>query len=212
MRAVRQLSTVAMLCLATVAVADDEKCFDFSMKVERPLRPAPPLNRSLATLEFGSLENPSREFGSGRGLVPKPLEQVYEWLLDHTNWKDMKKTRLSVKEFNRPGYLAFHRVDVVVRVWAFIQIGWVEEWAYALIAGPPRTPNHVVVSYQKTSGTPHLPRLCGSVELRREGTGTDVYFYEEARADRYKARDMVRMQRGNLEVLGATVPPDPTAE
>jgi hypothetical protein len=211
MRALRQLSTTAILCLATVAVAN-ETCFDFSTKVERPLRPAPPLNRSLATLEFGTLENPPREFGSGRGLVPKPLEQVYAWLLDHTNWKDMKKTRLSVKEFNRPGYLAFHRVDVVVRVWAFIEVGWVEEWAYALIAGSPRRPNHVVVSYQKTSGTPHLPRLCGSVELRREGAGTDVYFYEEARADRYKARDMVRMQRDNLALLGATVPPDPTAE
>jgi len=208
MPACRFASIAAAFVIGHFALADQDRCFDFRQKVEKALRPPPALNEALGTIEWGREESPVRDWASGRGIVPKSIDDTLAWLLDHRNWKDMKKTRLTVKESYRPGYFAFHTVDVVVRVWAFIQIGWVEEWAFALISGTPLAANHWLISYQKIEGTPHLERLCGSVELRRVKQGTDLYFYEEARAERYRRLDIARMQRGNLEILGASVPPE----
>ena len=175
-------------------------CFNFAKKVETPLRPLPPLDKKNEIRQGGLGDG--TEWGSGRGLVPRSITEIRDWLLDHTNWKDKSKTDIVVKEQPKPGYFAFHEVAVDVTVFAFISISWVENWAYALVSGTLENPRRLAISYQKISGTSHLESLCGSVFLQKVSDKlTDVYLYEQAKAGRYKADDMAKMQIANLKVL-----------
>lgn len=191
---------------------DPNLCFNFKKRVDTPLRPLPPLDKNHEIKQGGLGDG--TEWGSGRGLVPRSIGELRDWLLDHTNWKDKNKTDIVVKDLVRPGYFAFHEVAVDVTVFAFISISWVEQWAYALVSGTMASPKKIVVSYQKVSGTSHLESLCGSVVLQKVSDNvTDVYLYEQAKAGRYKADDMAKLQIANLKVLRdpATVmkPPPP---
>lgn len=189
------------LCLS--AWSDDKLCFgDFSEKIEKPLLRPPPLKVGAIQSQEGKRSSDNAEYAGARAVVRRPITELYAWLLDHTNWKDMSKTRLKTVESKKPGYMAFHTVDVDVNVWAFIRIQWVEEWAYALVEGTPKDPKEIQVSYQKKSGTAHLPKLCGSVTLKAMGPQqTDVYFYEEAVAERYHWEQMLEMHTNNLKRL-----------
>lgn len=144
------------------------------------------------------------EFAGARALIQLPIKEVYEWLLDHTNWKDMSRTKLKVLESKKAGYEAFHTVDVDIHIWAFINLQWVEEWAYALLEGTPAAPKRYQISYQKLSGTGHVKRLCGSITLKEAGPNkTDAYFYEEALADRYHWQNMLEMHQNNIRRLNS---------
>lgn len=187
--------------------SDDLLCFgQFREKIEKPLLKPPPLKPGSIQSHEGKRGSDGAEYAGARAVVRKPLKDLYLWLLDHTNWKDMSKTRLKTVESKKPGYLAFHTVEVDVNVWAFIRIQWVEEWAYALVEGTLKEPKEIQVSYQKKSGTSHLTKLCGSVTLKAMGPReTDVYFYEEAIAERYHWQQMLEMHTNNfkrLDLLG----------
>jgi hypothetical protein len=196
-------ATVIGLFVCCNAWSNDRLCFgDFNEKVEKPLLRPPPLRPGSINSQEGKRSSDEAEYAGARAVVRKPLKELYAWLLDHTNWKDMAKTRLNTVESKKPGYMAFHTVDVDVNVWAFIRIQWVEEWAYALVEGTLKDPKEIQVSYQKKSGTAHLPKLCGSVTLKAiDANRTDVYFYEEAVAERYHWEQMLEMHKNNLKRL-----------
>lgn len=198
---------LCILTLSTVSLRadptpDKELCFDFKTKVVKPLMVPPPLAPGSGDISSMGVRSSNIQWAAARGLVPLPLKRVYYWLLDHKNWKDMSKTKMQVKILDRPDYLAFHQVDVDVNVWAFIWVSWQEEWAYALIKGTPTKPTELSVSYQVPSGTPHVKRLCGSVYLTEVSPdSTDVFLYEEGKADNYSANDIKTMHLANLKVL-----------
>ena len=59
---------------------------------------------------FGTYAN-GVDWAATRARVAMPIGELYAKLLDHRNHKDMKKTVLETTELERPGYLAFQRVD-----------------------------------------------------------------------------------------------------
>ncbi len=143
-------------------------------------------------------------YGAFRAIINKPIGAVYEWLLDHSQWKDMSRTKLAVKQRKLPGYAAFHEVEVDVNVWAFIRLQWVEQWGYAVLKGTPAAPVEILASYQKASGTDHLKRLCGSVVLKKlDANRTEIFFYEEALAPHYDSEKILQMHKDHFETIGS---------
>ncbi len=184
-------------------------CFDFTGRIVDPLRPPIPMIAGRDHIVFGTYPN-GIDWAAGRALVDMPIAAVYAKLLDHRNVKDMKKTTLSTTVRERAGYLAFHRVDIVVSLRALffkVKVGWTEEWAYALLEGSPEDPRRIVVSYQKLDGTRYLKHLCGSYVLQAQDEATtDLSLYDEVVASRRSAEDTRDMEAGILRNIRAQEP------
>jgi len=207
---VRSLGLVlaASLAAAPVAAADlaAGTCFDFAQKVVEPLTPAIPLvlghdNHVFGTSPLGV------GWASGRVVLDVPVATAYANLLDHRNFKDMTKTTIVTTVEDRPDYLAFHMVKIVVTLRALflkMEIPWTEAWAYSLVDGTREAPRRIVASYQKVAGSDHIKLQCGSyvLQAREDGT-TDFSLYEEVKADRRSARDTRDMHCGIVRNLRA---------
>jgi hypothetical protein len=196
--------------LATGASADDPipgPCFDFSHKVVEPLRPGIPLVPGHDNHVFGTSAG-GVGWASGRVVLDVPVATAYANLLDHRNFKDVTKTTVVTTVEDRPEYMAFHLVKIVVTwraLFVKMEIPWTEAWAYSLVEGTPEAPRRIVASYQKVAGSDHIKRQCGSyvLQAREDGT-TDFSLYEEVKADRRSARDTRDMHQGIVRSLRAT--------
>jgi hypothetical protein len=179
-------------------------CFDLRARVVEPLSAPIPLVPGHDSHVFGTYPG-GVDWAAGRAVLDVPVESVLARLLDHRNVKDMTKTTLKTTVLDRPGYIAFHLVDVVVTLRALflkLTVPWTEAWAYALVEGVPQAPRRVVVSYQKIAGSGHIERQCGSYVLQARDDGTtDLSMYEEVKADRRSAEDTRDMHRGILRNL-----------
>ena len=184
-------------------------CFDFAVAVESPLRPPLPLVAGRDNSAYGTYPN-GVDWAAVRALVQTPITALYASLRDHANLKDMKKTTLSTTVLERPGYLEFHIVDVVVSLRALffkVKIGWTEEWGYRLVDGTSEAPRKIVASYQKRAGTRYLKHQCGSYVLQaHDQNTTDLSLYDEVVADRRSAQDTRDMQAGILRNLRGLEP------
>jgi len=174
--------------------------------VVEPLRPGIPLVPGHDNHVFGTSPG-GVGWASGRIVLDVPVATAYANLLDHRNFKDMTKTTVVTTVEDRPEYMAFHLVKIVVTVRALflkMEIPWTEAWAYSLVDGTPEAPRRIVASYQKVAGTDHIKRQCGSyvLQAREDGT-TDLSLYEEVKADRRSARDTRDMHRGIVRNLRA---------
>jgi len=176
-------------------------CFDFSRPIVEPLRPPIPLAEGRDNSAHGTYAN-GVAWASTRTVLPIPIRSVYAKVLDHRNEKDMRKTTLTTKVLERPGFLQFDLVDVVVTLHVLlvnVKVAWTEAWGYTLVEGTESDPRKIVVSYQKVAGTGHIQRQCGSYVLEARGSATDISMYEEIKADRRSARDTRDMHAGILE-------------
>ena len=212
-------ASIVGLGVATASAAADlpaGTCFDFSQRVVEPLTRAIPLVPGHDNHVFGT--SPAGVgWGSGRVVLDVPIATAYANLLDHRNFKDMTKTTIVTTVEDRPDYMAFHLVKIVVTVRALflkMEIPWTEAWAYSLVEGTPEAPRRIVASYQKVAGSDHIKRQCGSyvLQAREDGT-TDFSLYEEVKADRRSARDtrdmhqvIVRSLRATNRVAGPSAP------
>ena len=177
-------------------------CFDFSKKVEKPLKEPIEWKDKTLTLGSGKLED-EVIWGAGRGILNVSVETIYQWLLDHYHWKDPNTTTLKTIEERRPGYRDFHTVQVNLNPFPLISIDWVEEWGYEVLKGTFEKPEKALISYQKKSGTSHLKHLCGSIVLTSLGPNkTDAFFYEENLASRLDIEGILKMHRSNFSTLG----------
>jgi hypothetical protein len=192
------------------ASADDwpaGPCFDFSHKIVEPITPAIPLVPGHDNHVFGTAPG-GLGWASGRVVLDMPIGAAYASLLDHRNVKDMTKTTITTTVVERPEYMAFHLVKIVVTLRALflkMEIPWTEAWAFSLVDGTAEAPRRIVVSYQKVAGTDHIKKQCGSyvLQAREDGT-TDLSLYEEVKADRRSARDTRDMHRGIVQNLRVT--------
>ena len=184
-------------------------CFDLRGTVVEPLSPPIPLVPGRDNHVFGTYPG-GVAWAAGRATLDVPIGSVLARLLDHRNVKDMTKTTLTTTVLDRPEYLAFHLVDVVVTLRALlikITVPWTEAWAFRLVDGTPRAPRRIVVSYEKVAGSGYIDRQCGSYVLQARDDGTtDLSLYEEVKARRRSAEDTRNMQRGILRNLRR--PPD----
>lgn len=195
----------------------EDLCVDFRERVTAPLHAPPPFTAGkvveISGVRPASERNRTVHWQGARGWIPLSVKDAFDWILDHTRWKEMDKTKLDVKSVPRPGYEAFHVVSQDTKVFAFVRIQWIEEWAYAVLGGTAAAPDHVLTTYQKVAGTGHIRRLCGSVEFRSRASGTDAYFYQEADADHYEVEHIQALHRRFFATLGGgrAVPDGPGA-
>jgi hypothetical protein len=197
------LLTVALAGSRTAA-EPPPSCFDFTTAIVDPLYPPIPMIPGRDNSVFGTYPN-GVDWSATRARMAMPITELYARLLDHRNHKDMKKTVLSTSEMERPGYLDFQRVDVVVTLRALFlkkKIAWAEEWGFTLVEGTREAPHRIVASYQKVEGTRYLKHQCGSYVLQALDEATaDLSMYDEVIADRRDAEDTRNMQAGILENL-----------
>jgi len=192
------------LALALSAGAPSEPgsaCFDFSHRIVEPLRPRIALLEGRDNSAFGTYPN-GVDWAATRTVLPMPIRSVYAKVLDHENEKDMRKTTLSTKVLERPGYLQFDLVEVVVTLRVLlvkVKVAWTEAWGYTLVEGTESDPRKIVVSYQKVAGTGHIEKQCGSYVIEARGKATDLSMYEEIKAAHRSARDTRDMHAGILE-------------
>lgn len=191
----------ALFFFAAVCFADEDVkplCFDFSKPVNEPLSRPIPLLKGEDNFESG-LKPFDVHWSAARATVPLSVKQISDWLLDHTHWKDTSKTKLTLEKEPSPHFFELHRLKVDANVFAFIWIDWVEMWAYRVVKGTVKNPQTLLVSYQKTEGTGHITRLCGSVFVKSLGPKkSDVFLYEEAKANRYESDNIRSLHVANL--------------
>jgi hypothetical protein len=207
----RVILPLGLVLLVDTAIPSEpgSACFDFSHKIVEPLRPPIPLVEGRDNSRFGTYPN-GVDWASTRTVLDMPIGSAYAKMRDHENQKDMKKTKLSTRVLEQPGYLQFDLVDVVVSVRALfikMKVAWTEAWGYALADGTDSDPRKIVISYQKVAGTSHIQRQCGSYVLEARGETTDISMYEEVKADRRSAEDTRDMHAGILENLRAAPAP-----
>lgn len=197
------------LCLALakhLGAAVGAPCFDFRAPVAQPMRPPIPLLAEGDNYAFGTYPD-GIDWASARALVQRPITAVYPMFLDHRNLKDKTRTTVVTTVLERPDYLAFHNVDVTVRIRALffkLKLEWTEAWGYSLVEGTRDDPLKILISYQKIAGTPHIEHQCGSYILwARDSATTDVSLYEEVKADRRSAEDTRDMHKGTLATVRA---------
>jgi hypothetical protein len=211
--------SAALAGLLTVALAGSGKaadsprpCFDFTTTVVDPLHPPIPMIPGCDNSAFGTYPN-GVHWSATRARMAMPITELYARLRDHRNHKDMKKTVLSTSEMERPGYLDFQRVDVVVTLGALFikkKVRWAEEWGYVLVEGTREAPRRIVASYQKVEGTRYLKHQCGSYVLEALDEATaDLSMYDEVVAARRDAEDTRNMQAGILGNIRSQEPPGP---
>lgn len=201
----RRWPAAVILAFGTGASAADSHCFDFSRPVTSPLRPSlPPSSEGTDVHAFGSHPN-GLDWAAGRATLDLPIEAVYRKILEHRSLKDMSKTSLARIAEDRPGFLAFQYVDVLVRVRVLLvrlKIAWREAWGFAVARGTAGAPREIVAAYEKISGTRHIRHLCGSYVLSAlDGGRTELSFYEEVDAARRSAEDTCNMHKGILRNL-----------
>ena len=198
------LSALLALALASprATAAPPGPCFDFTTTIVDPLRPPIPMIAGRDNSVFGTYGN-GVDWSATRASVDMPITDLYAKLLDHRNHKDMTKSTLSTRAVERPGYLDFQYVDVVVTLRALffgVKIPWSEEWGFSLAEGTREAPRRIVASSQMVGGTTHLKHQCGSYVLQAEDDGrSDLSLYDEVIADRRSAKDTRDMQAGILE-------------
>jgi hypothetical protein len=201
---------IAFLLTASTGFGGDQKpgaiCYDFSKAINEPLSKPIPLLKDEDNFETGAAPY-DVIWAAARGIVNLPVSKITPWLLDHSEWKDLSRTKLTLEKIPSPHYFELHRLSVDANVFAFIWLHWVEEWGYRVLKGTNAAPQALLVSYQKVEGTSHITRLCGSVLVQSMGKNkSDVSFYEEAKADRYEAHNIREMQVSNLFHLRQLIP------
>jgi hypothetical protein len=198
------LLPLALAATGHTAEPPRRPCFDFSTTITEPLHPPIPMTGGRDNSVTGTYSDGVSWAGT-RATLAMPITELYRKLLDHRNHKDMRKTKLSTRSVERPGYLEFQIVDIVVTVRAVlfkVKIAWSEEWGFVLVEGTREAPRRIVASYQKVDGTTHLKHQCGSYVLQAIDDGSaDLSMYDEVLADRRDAEDTRRMQAGILEKL-----------
>ncbi len=180
-------------------------CFDLSKPNSNLLRPAPdqfakPENENDP--DYG--KDPATGFSWARasGIVKKPVSDLLAKLLDPMVTRDRSNTKVEVTEIKVPGAYRKNEVRVRIKPVFFLTLEWVEEWLYTVRNDASGAPESIVISYQKTSGTAHIRRLCGNILVRRlSGQESGVYLTEEIEADRRTPGELHRGLLGTLRTL-----------
>lgn len=193
-------------------------CFNFDQKIESTLIPVPTElpKDGKDDYDFGSkardVSETRYDFGYVYGRVNKPVQKIYELLLNPRTIRPDESTGIKTKVVESPHFI--HRNDLSIHVQPvfFITLDWNETWAYSLLKGTKAKPESILVSYQKTEGTSHIRHLCGNILIQKiTPEQSSVFLFEEIDADRRDAKDMISGVRGTLATLRAT-PRDEKAE
>ena len=186
---------VAIIALFAAPMAH-AGCFDFSKSISEPLHPEVTKDQS------GKLPH-GIDWGAVRGVVDQPIQTILFDLHSHGVTKSSRVNKMQIKDIPDPNYLVKQEVQFEVDPFPFVSMKWTEVWAFNVTEGSKAQPTKIVVSYEKVEGTSHIEHLCGNYVLQRVGDNkTDIYIYEEAKADGRGGQDTLNGIKGNLKALG----------
>lgn len=173
------------------------RCYNYDEGVLQPL--APP----LALLEEdskGSGEKKPLQWAALRGKVDGNFNRLADALKDPYTLKDRSRAEVKEVTLSHPKLTLLKKLETTIHPFLFVSITWAEEWAYLLDS--KQIPEKFLLTYQKTDGTSHITRLCGSVELRKiSETQTDVSLYEEIVATGRTHSDVLKNLVGTIQTL-----------
>jgi len=187
-----------------VAHAAIPSCFNFKTKITTPLQPAPTHyepdrfeSKTVKTKEGDEIDS-----AKVSGVVPHSVQELYRMLLDPKTIRNGDDIEVSTQSIDSKDYLKKIIQTIQVTPVFFLTIEWKETWAYALKDGTEKDPKTIVISYEKTDGTSHIDHLCGNIVLQSLGpTSTGVFLYQEMKADRRDAKDLLNDLSGTLRTL-----------
>lgn len=180
-----------------------EKCFDFNHPITSALKDPIPLKKNKKdALASGANKEKDFYWGGVRGMVDKPLAQIYTQLLDHFTIKDRSRVKLRIYDQPREGFDKYHLVMVSLET-MLATVDWEEQWGYTITEGTPAAPKALLISYQKSDGSKYIPHMCGSIVLKEaSANSTDVFLYEEINAlGKRSPEDTVKGHIGTLAAL-----------
>ncbi len=141
-------------------------------------------------------------WGTVRGIVQKPIHAIFKKLLDPFTVRNRKITELQFTTEKTKNQLALEHIKITVRPVLFLSASWEEDWGFTLDKGSETKPEKIIISYQKTAGTPLLEHLCGNMILMSEtNLSTDVYLYEEVKSKYRNTEDTLKGLLGTLKIL-----------
>ena len=189
---------------AAVAQVKTPSCFDFKTKITTPLQPAPtryePDHSESKTVTTAAGD--SFDTAKVSGVVQHSVQELYQMLLDPKTIRNGDDIEVSTHSIDSKDYLKETVQTIQVTPVFFLTIEWKETWAYALKDGTEKKPKTIVISYEKTEGTSHIDHLCGNIVLRSlSPTSTGVFLYQEMKADRRNAKDLLNDLSGTLRTL-----------
>jgi hypothetical protein len=180
-------------------------CFDLGKPNVILIKPAP---GQFATPDKETLPDHGKDPATGftwarvSGVVKKPIAALLNRLLDPMVTRDRSNTKVEVNEVKVPGAYRKNEVRVRIKPVFFLTLEWVEEWLYTVKNDASGAPEEIVISYQKTSGTSHIRRLCGNILVKKiSEQESGVYLTEEIEADRRTPGELHRGLLGTLRTL-----------
>lgn len=195
------LLSLGFSLFSSLAFADkpSKPCFDFETKIATPLKAAP---TNFKEDQSNSKEGEQTDSASVSGTVQKPILELYQKLLDPKTIRNGNNTKIELKPVESKNYLKRFTQSIKVNPTFFLTLRWDEEWGFALKEGTADAPKSIVISYEKTSGTSHIAHLCGNIVLQSlSPTSTGVFLYQETKADRRNAEDLLKDISGTLRTL-----------
>jgi hypothetical protein len=189
---------IFFVLVSASAQAQDGTCFDFSKKITEPLK-KPATLRDLPYPEISKKSGqsgPKQFWAEVRGRVPRGVDSILEEIKTHETLKSKRVSSMSIDTMEQPGYLARQKVHYKVEPFPFMTVEWTEDWGYTALG------KSILISYEKTEGTSHIPHLCGSIVLTPIDPATaDVFIYEEAEATGRSREDTLNGVIGTLKTF-----------
>ena len=135
-------------------------------------------------------EKQKYSWGEGGGCLHRNIREAWGVLhnqpvivwggVDHSEFKTLPNGDARVT----------HRYEVTYQVHDFITVEWIMEWIHTMIDGTVKDPKHLIVHYQRTRGSGHVPYWEGSIELQKMTEEvTAVSIVDQIRADQTGAKD-----------------------
>ncbi len=206
---VRALTLLLVLNSLSAGAADQaDLCFDFQKGSPAALGPEPERypETGKEVSEQGWKEDSRTKdriaWAKAQGSIDLPMAAVLKKFQEPMTTRDPETTRVTAVTISDPNAILKQRISVSVKPVFFLTIEWVEEWLFNLIEGTTLEPKRVLIRYQKTEGTSHIRRFCGSIHLRAIGVSrTGASLTEEIIADRRKPEDVANGLLGTLRTL-----------
>jgi hypothetical protein len=203
---------IPLISQPTFGAEIEDKCFDFSGRIDHVLRPDLTILASGSQGTLHASKNTSNEkdgifWGVLGADVHLSVRNIYFLLSDHNTTKSSRVDKMGVTEEMDPHYLLRQKVHFEINPFPFVTIDWDEQWAFTLLDGTSEKPTKVLISYEKVDGTSHIKHLCGDILITQLTPETShVLFYEEVQATNQSQGDTVSGLKGKLKSLQSHAP------
>ena len=202
-----RLQDLFLICILFSPNAAFAKCFDFNHNITHGLRTLDSLaaitqKHSSLIIEDSGTGPDGAVWAAVKGNVNRSLQDLFEDLTTHWATRAARSSTMRITELKNPHFKLYQKVHFSLTPFPLIHIEWTEDWAFSWLNGTRARSEKAFIFYEKTEGTSHIQHLCGNFELiKRSGTKTEVFIYEEVQATQRNQKDTLNGIRTTLKKL-----------